>query len=229
MKTIAAIMLMTAACFAVGCTKPDESNNGTYNGHDYVDLGLPSGTLWATCNVGATTPEGHGDYFAWGETQSKRIYNWETYKYCNSENNQLTKYCYNSSYGYNGFTDNLTILLFEDDFAWVNWGAGWRMPTYEEWMELYQNTTSIWTIQKGMNGRLFTSDNGNKLFLPAVGGWNESSIDDVGSIGSYWSSSLYTYDTPCGAWHFYFISDYFGMSVSYRYCGRPVRAVHSMR
>lgn len=76
----------------------------------YVDLGLPSGTLWATCNVGADTPEGYGDYFAWGETQPKTTYNWSTYRYCNGDYVKLTKYCGNSSYGYNGFTDDLTVL-----------------------------------------------------------------------------------------------------------------------
>ena len=85
--------------------------NGTYNGHDYVDLGLPSGTLWATCNVGADTPEGCGDYFAWGETETKAIYNWSTYKYCMGEMDELTKYCYQSSWGYNGFVDSLVVLL----------------------------------------------------------------------------------------------------------------------
>ena len=109
--------------------------------HEYVDLGLPSGLLWATCNVGATSPEDYGDYFAWGETQPKDTYEWSTYQYCNGSYNTLTKYCSNSSYGYNGFTDNLTTLLPEDDAATANWGGNWRMPTKEEFQELYNNTT----------------------------------------------------------------------------------------
>ena len=81
--------------------------------HEYVDLGLPSGLLWATCNVGADTPEAYGDYFAWGETEPKNTYNLSTYQYANGtfDDPQLTKYCNNPSYGYNGFTDNLTTLL----------------------------------------------------------------------------------------------------------------------
>ncbi|MBO4370001.1 MAG: hypothetical protein J5808_01395, partial [Paludibacteraceae bacterium] len=91
------------------------SVSGTLQGHDYVDLGLPSGTLWATCNVGANTPEEYGDYFAWGETTLKSNYEWSTYKY--GTYNQLTKYCYKSDYGKNGFTDTKTTLDAEDDAA----------------------------------------------------------------------------------------------------------------
>ena len=101
MKAVAALMLMTAV---VGCTKPDgpnnggDNNDGTINGHAYVDLGLPSGTLWATCNVGADSPEDFGDYFAWGETQSKTIYDWNTYKYCSDGNHyHLLKMMKNSA------------------------------------------------------------------------------------------------------------------------------------
>ena len=87
------------------------------SGHDYVDLGLPSGTLWATCNVGASSPEEYGDYFAWGETETKEDYGWNTYKWCEGIEFQLTKYCYDSSYGYNGFTDYKRELDLEDDAA----------------------------------------------------------------------------------------------------------------
>ena len=117
----------------------------TADDYVYVDLGLPSGLLWATCNVGADNPEDYGDYFAWGETQPKDTYNWSTYQYCNGSYNTLTKYCSNSSFGYNGFTDDLTTLLPEDDAATANWGSHWRMPTEEEWQELYRNTTNTWT------------------------------------------------------------------------------------
>ena len=89
-------------------------------GHVYIDLGLPSGALWATCNVGADNPEDYGDYFAWGETQPKDSYSWDNYLY-GSGYNQLTKYCYDSYYGYNGFADTLTVLLPEDDAVTANW------------------------------------------------------------------------------------------------------------
>lgn len=161
----------------------------------YVDLGLPSGLLWATCNVGADSPEEYGDYFAWGETQPKDTYNLNTYQYANGtswDDPQLIKYCNRSEYGYNDFTDNLTTLLPEDDAATANWGSNWRMPTKEEWQELYQNTTRTWTTQNGVNGRLFTAANGNSLFLPAAGWRYESNLNWSNSKGGYWSSSLHT-------------------------------------
>ena len=240
-KAMAAIMLMTAAVLAAGCTKPDDPNNGGSNGggnngsgggggsHDYVNLGLPSGTLWATCNVGATTPEGYGDYFAWGETQTKDYYDWSTYKWCDGGYDRLTKYCTDSHYGYNGFTDNLTVLEPSDDAATANWGSGWHTPTREQWQELSDNTTSTWTTQNGVNGRLFTASNGNSLFLPAAGCRWDSELNGAGGDGYYWSSSLYS-DYPGRAWDLYFYSDDTGMNYGRgRYCGRSVRAVRSAR
>ena len=197
--------------------------------HAYIDLGLPSGLLWATCNVGANAPEEYGDYFAWGETQPKEIYNWSTYKYCMGGSYTLTKYCNDPHYGYNGFTDNLTILLPEDDAATANWGDEWRMPTKEEWEELLDNTTVTWTQQNGVNGRLFTGNNGNSLFLPAAGYRGSSELYDVGSDGYYWSSLLDTF-YPIWAYTFYFDSYYYDVDYSsYRDFGRSVRAVRSAR
>ena len=200
---------------------------------DWVDLGLPSGLLWATRNVGATSPEDYGDYFAWGETTTKSIYNWTTYIYCYSYESgdeieySLTKYCNNSSYGYNGFTDNLTILQPGDDAATANYGG--RTPTKEEWQELINNTTAQWTTRNGVNGRLFTSSNGNSLFLPAAGYRFNSSLDNAGNYGFYWSSSLYT-GYPGSAWDFFFFSgsQYLG-DYRRRDGGRSVRAVRSAR
>ena len=204
--------------------QPVEVTVGGGDEHEYVDLGLPSGTLWATCNVGADTPEDYGDYFAWGETQLKDTYTWSTYQYCNGSYNTLTKYCSNSSYGYNGFTDDLTTLLPEDDAATANWGSGWRMPTKEEWEELLDNTTVTWTTQNGVNGRLFTASNGNSLFLPAAGYRSSSSLYGAGSYGNYWSSSLIT-DYPIYAWGFYFYSGSYYMNGGNRYYGQSVRPV----
>ena len=127
---------MVAIVGATGCKKNDIPNNGTYNGHDYIDLGLPSGTMWATCNVGANNPEDYGDYFAWAETQSKTNYNWSTYTYSNGDYNQLTKYCSQSDFGFDGFTDKLTTLESGDDAATANWGEGWSTPTNKQWVEL---------------------------------------------------------------------------------------------
>ena len=197
--------------------------------HEYVDLGLPSGTLWATCNVGANAAEEYGDYFAWGETTTKAIYDWNTCKYCESGNRkQLTKYCNRTDFGYNGFSDHLTTLQPTDDAATANWGDDWYTPTHEQWLELYRNTTQDWTTQNGVNGRLFTASNGNSLFLPAAGFCWDDELGDVGSYGDYWSSSLGT-DSPNGAWLFYFGSDYYIVYNDIRRDGRSVRAVRSAR
>ena len=194
--------------------------------HEYVDLGLPSGLLWATCNVGAATPEGYGDYFAWGETQPKTNYDWSNYQHCNGDYNQLTKYCSRSGFGYNGFTDYLTTLLPEDDAATANWGNGWRMPTQEEWDELLDNTTSVWTTRNGVNGRLFTASNGNSLFLPAAGYRASSSLYKAGSDGYYWLSSI-NWNYPDEAWLFYFYSDSYFWGYLDRDWGQSVRPVRS--
>ena len=206
---------------------PELAVTGTGGGggddHAYVDLGLPSGLLWATCNVGANAPEEYGDYFAWGETTPKTTFNWSNYQLCNGSENTLTKYCDNSNYGYNGFTDNLTTLLPEDDAAAANWGGNWRMPTQEEFQELYNNTTVTWTQQNGVNGRLFTASNGNSLFLPAAGYRRDDELDDAGDRGRYWSSS--TYYNPNSAWLFPFHSDDYSVHAIYRYNGFTVRPV----
>ena len=129
---------------------------------------MPSGTLWATCNIGANSPEEYGDYFAWGETAPKDDYNWSNYKWCNGVYQTPTKYCDKSYAGYNGFVDNKTELDPEDDAACVNWGPSWRMPTTEQEKELYEKCSSSWTVRDGVNGRLFIGPNGNILFLPAA-------------------------------------------------------------
>ncbi len=167
--------------------------------HEWVDLGLPSGTLWATCNVGASAPEQYGDYFAWGETEPKDYYDWSTYKWCNGEV-KLTKYCTFSDYGYNGFTDNKTELDPEDDAACINWGPSWRMPTYEQVEELYKTCSSVWTTQNGVNGRLLTGPNGNTMFLPAAGFRYDGSYDgSLGNAGFRYDGSL----NFAGSWCFY--------------------------
>ena len=201
--------------------------NYTSGAYTYIDLGLPSGTLWATCNVGSDTPEGYGSYFSWGETQPKSTYDWSTYQHCNGSDRTLTKYCNKSAFGYNGFTDDLTILLPEDDAATANWGAEWRIPTSEEWEELMDNTINTVATINGKNGRLFIATNGNGLFLPAAGYINDNILDKVGSSGYYWSSSLNT-STPYYAWNFrVYMRGYDMYSSNYRNGGRPVRAVRS--
>ena len=122
--------------------------------HEYVDLGLPSGTLWATCNVGANSPEEYGDYFAWGETKTKSTYDWGTYKYCNGSSTTLTKYCTLSSYG---IVENKTELELLDDAAYVNWGEEWRMPSVDQLDELHTQCEWIWSSRNGINGYMVKS------------------------------------------------------------------------
>ncbi len=160
-----------------------------------VDLGLPSGIRWASCNVGATTPEGYGYYFAWGETDSKKDYSWATYKYANVGefyHYKFTKYCTDASSGDNGFIDNKTVLEPEDDAATANWGDVWRMPTDAEWTELREQCMCTWTAQNGMNGyQVASKTNGNSIFLPAAGFRDGNAAPYVaGRRGYYWSSSL---------------------------------------
>lgn len=198
------LAIMVLALIFAGCKKPENpSNGGDDNGGGtnlvedtipYVDLGLPSGTLWATYNVGATTPEDYGNYFAWGETTIKGVYNSSTYKYSKKDGEwyYLTKYCSKAEAGYDGFTDTLTILEACDDAATANWGANWHTPTAEDWREMVSNTTSTWTEQKGVVGRRFTASNGNSIFLPAAGSCYENWVNYDGSHGNYWSSSLIT-------------------------------------
>ncbi len=192
--------------------------------HEYVDLGLPSGTLWATCNVGADSPEGYGDYFAWGETEPKDYYDWSTYKWCNGSNNTMTKYCASSNYGADGFTDGKRELDPEDDAAYVNWGPQWRMPTREQQTELRINCTWTWTTQNGVNGSLVTGPNGNSIFLPAAGyRWDED-LEEAGFWGNYWPRTLRSDDSN-DAYFLLFNSGGVYWSYIYRYNGLAVRAV----
>ena len=216
-------------------TSGSGGGGGGLNGHAYVDLGLPSGTLWATYNVGAENPESFGDYFAWGETKPKTVYNWSTYKYCMGVENTLTKYCNNSNYGYNGFMDDLTVLQPSDDAATANWGNDWCMPTKEQWQELRDNTTSTWIMQNSIKGWLFTARNGCSLFLPAVGaGCVDDNTYGIGECGYYWSSSLntdYPYSVlrPDFAWAFGFSDIIYDGIYGERGMGKVVRAVRSSR
>ena len=207
--------------------------------HEYVDLGLPSGTLWATCNIGADNPEDYGLYFAWGETTGYtqdttdgHSFNWVSYKYAIDNYNTLTKYCSycpDTDFGYNEFTDNLTELVPEDDAAYVNWGANWRMPSLDQIEELYNSsyTTTTWTTRNGVNGWKITSNsNGNSLFLPAAGCRGGTSRSNVGSYGYYWSRSL-DRSLPNYGWYLDFYSSFIGTNGYYRFYGLSVRPVRS--
>ena len=203
--------------------------------HEWVDLGLPSGTLWATCNVGANSPEEYGDYFAWGETEPKDFYDWNTYKWCMGDYNTMTKYCPQSDVGYNGFTDTLTELEPADDAATANWGSGWQMPSMAQCQELINSsyTTTEWTTQNGVNGRKITSNiNGKSIFLSAAG-FHEGNRHSpgLGICGTYWSRSLCKFDDGededgCTAYSLAFWQNMvFGDSDFLRFYGQSIRPV----
>ena len=194
------------------------------DGYEYIDLGLS--VKWATCNVGASKPQDYGDYFAWGETEPKEIYNWSTYKHCNGSETTLTKYNTKSSYG---TVDNKTTLSAIDDAATVNWGGSWRMPTYEEFHELIEQCTWYPATQNGIDGCLMISkSNGNSIFLPFAGNYSYNSNNWEQIIGHYWSSSLLTVDPDDSryAWYMSVASSGVGlMAWNDRTVGRPVRPV----
>ena len=222
---LAAMILLGAGLQS--CNKED-NNGGNGNGTtslQWVDLGLPSGLLWADRNVGAKNAEDYGNYYAWGETAPKEVYDWTTYAYSDDEG-YLTKYCNESSYGLNGFADNLTTLESSDDAASVNLGDAARTPTNDEWQELMDNTTSSWTTRNGVYGRLLTASNGESIFLPAAGFRYGSGLFDAGGGSHYWSSILYV-DNPRSAWYFYFDKIGGHMGHDSREEGHPVRAVRA--
>ena len=203
------------------CFKVVPFNN---NGHEYVDLGLPSGLLWATCNVGATKPEERGEYFAWGETKSKVRYSWETYKWGHGSENTQTKYCIASG---NGRVDNNTMIDLIDDAAYVNWGGDWRMPTKVEQDELRNPsyTTWIWATQNGVKGYKVTSKtNGNSIFLPITGAYVDYDYILSTSDGFYLSSSLYTNDSSSSN-ILTINADYVDLEYASRFYGLTIRAV----
>ena len=173
------------------------------DGHEYVDLGLS--VKWATCNVGATSPEEYGDYFVWGETSPKEEY---------TEENSLT-------YG-KQMSDIAGNAQY--DAARANWGGNWRMPTKTEMQELINNCTWEWMIQNGKNGYKVTGPNGNKIFLPAAGFRNGSSLYSAGEYGYYWSSTPDESDSDF-AYSLHFYSSEHGVCYGYRDYGQSVRPV----
>ncbi len=194
------------------------------NGHEYVDLGLS--VKWATCNVGASKPEEYGDYFAWGETtsQSNNRYYWDSYKLCKGSYTTTTKYCTNTSYG---TVDNKTTLELTDDAAHVNWGGSWRMPTKTEQDELKTKCTWVWTTQNGVKGyKVMSKTNGNSIFLPAAGSRRVAPLDDVGTQGNYWSSSLCT-NNSYSAYSLFFDWNHANTNDNtHRVSGLSIRAVY---
>lgn len=199
-------------------------NDSLPDNPEWVDLGLPSGTLWATRNIGANSPEDYGDYFAWGEIEPKEIYNWSTYKWCSGSVVTLKKYCTQGNYG---TVDNKTELDPEDDAAYVNWGSSWRMPSADQQQELCDKCTWQWVTKNGVNGCLVIGPNGKTLFLPAAGWRYDNALNRVGSSGDYWSRTLGS-GLSNGAYRLIFRTGNIfriGFDLGSRTDGFPVRAV----
>ena len=189
--------------------------------HKAIDLGLPSGIKWASCNVGANSPEEYGGYYAWGQTEEKSNYDWSTYNWCNYNEYSMTKYCTNSD---NGTVDNKTVLDLEDDVAHVKWGGDWRMPTKAEQDELRNECTWSWTAQNGVNGYRVTGPNGNSIFIPAAGYSYGTDVYGRGHYGGCWSSSLGS-DSSYGAYSLNLRDNQYNWDYNDRYYGLSVRPV----
>ena len=219
LRFCAPLLLMAFVATSCGDDSDDETTvpSGTFtecpddNHPHMIDLGLPSGTKWACCNVGANKPEDYGDHFAWGETKPKDVYNWKTYQYGSSIDNVV-----------NIGSD---IAGTKYDAATANWGAPWQMPSLTQIKELLNSCNSEWTTMNGVKGRRFKGSNGGSIFLPAAGGRWIGGLGDAGSSGDYWSSTLYE-SYPYYAYHPYFNSDYaYWYGNDYRLYGFTVRPV----
>ena len=177
---------------------------GNHNGYEWVDLGLPSGLKWATCNVGASNPGDYGNYYAWGETSTKSSYDSSN---CSTWNQYIGD-----------------IAGTSRDAARMNWGGSWRMPRASEINELLNNCTWTWTTQNGNNGYKVTGPNGNSIFLPAAGSRDGTSSGLVGSFSFYWSSTPNESDTQSAS-YLYFGRGCLDRFSTYRYYGQSVRPV----
>ena len=195
-----------------------------FNGHDYVDLGLPTGTLWATMNVGASKPSDVGLYFQWGDTSGytsnqvgkDKQFKWADYKW--SIDGSFSNFS-----KYTAFGDTLEL---EDDAAHVNMGGDWHMPSSTQISELLNNTTNAWTTQDGVNGRLFTSksDSSKSIFIPAAGNASYGLVSYRGYYGYVWSSMLSSSVVNRGQ-VLYFNSGNANLYYDYRCYGYSVRGV----
>ena len=180
-----------------------------------IDLGLPSETKWACCNIGAKKPEEAGHYYAWGETKEKEVYSWKNY----SDSRDGTKY------GIYCFTHHLNWGNMVNNVAHVRWGGKWQMPTPEQFKELINNCDSKWTSIKGVNGRLFTGKNGANIFFPAAGQRNVFTLNTYGNYGYYWSETEYEANDGYKAYYFHFYNGQASTSSGDLSIGRSVRAI----
>ncbi len=241
------LLLLTLFVITLFVSLSTFAQYGVHNGHHYVDLALPSGTKWADYNVGASSPTQFGNYYAWGETNTKSDYNWDTYKYIKlpTEKKQakivpeysdsaeffscVTKYCSESECGKDGFTDFKKELDLADDLAHKLWGGKWRIPSDEQFDELINYTKHRWTRINSVIGMLFIGRNGYSIFLPAAGSCYGTSLKDGGSSGGYWSRTLSAYASYSACFLKFDLDDVwedvYVYRTGYRYDGHTVRPV----
>ena len=218
------LMLLT---FGVSCTM-----------HDYVDLGLPSGTLWATSNIGACSSTDIGDYYAWGEVNKKSKYIWQTYKHLNANAEDaipeflyfhLTKYCTEYYHGDNHVFDSKTQLELPDDVAYIRWGRDWRIPTKAQWEELFSHCDWNAVNMKGVNGYQVVGPSNKSIFLPATG-FIDTLVHYKDEYGMYWSSSVeYETNRSYYAWALECCAVEHRMVYGYRCSGYAVRPVKAKK
>lgn len=207
------ITMMGTAFVANGQSCPD-------NNHPHaIDLGLPSGTKWACCNVGAATPEDSGDYYAWGETEKKEIYDWTTYVHCDGS----METCHDLG---------SDIAGTEYDVAHVQWGASWVMPSQDQFKELCNNCSYTWTIMNGVSGNLFTGPSGSTIFLPEADFWRrhdepDEETDELPSAGYYWASMQRVSNSSHASSLLFSSGHTYWDSYNYRCLGLTVRPVIS--
>lgn len=176
----------------------------------FVDLGLS--VKWGSCNIGSSNPVEFGDYFAWGETETKKLFSWETYKLAS-----------NASGG------QISELNIENDAAHIKLGGNWRIPSVNDFNELLHHCTWVWTKIKGVSGyKVSSKEKGftdNYIFLPPAGYIDNDTSSGIGSFGAYWSKTI-AKDYSLGANYLYFNSDASGITDYYRRCGHSIRPVY---
>ena len=197
--------------------KPKVENSSNNQKEEKVDLGLPSGLLWATINIGASSPSDAGDYFAWGEKEMKDNYGWETYKLCNGTYSSIFKYTQN---------DGKTVLDPQEDVATSRLGKGWRIPTKDEMEELVNECKWTWERLNGQLGWKVTGKNGKSIFLPAAGAYSSYRIAGVNELGRYWTSTRDNSNYSAFNLRFKDGRESIVVVDDTRFYGRPVRAVY---
>ncbi len=249
-KMLLLLAVALAVPFVFISCDDDKNEPAVLDNHEYVDLGLPSGTLWATCNVGADSPEEYGDYFAWGETEPKDVYEWNNYKWAHWVFDTITDHYYrvveetwykyyNRSWTSDGFVeegDGKTELDLEDDAAYVNMGSNWRTPTLEQLQELVEKCIWERTQRNGVYGYLVTGRNGKSIFMPASGARSSRLYND-GRCAYYWSRTLCSREKLAlesadqNQAYILFFNEWGKKHVWYdsRYDGNTIRAVRTAR